>query len=269
MILPIGGVSRPRREVFYGDLIIYEYYDPYLEPHPEYLVLGLPDAGLVGSIASRHLVFSKKFAFIAEIDSPVRLPPITVVHNSIPISPIQLYMSRDRRIVTLLSETPIPIHTIYPMINTIINYAREINIKYLISLSGIAVPNRLQIEKPKVYWLASNSNARELIKETEIEELKEGFVVGPYAVLLKEARRKGMSNLALFVESFLDIPDPESAAEALKVLSSIINIDIDVKELLEEAELLKLKTRELMMQTKKALSEMQKKYEMQMPLMYQ
>jgi len=264
-----GILGRPRRELFIGNIAIYEYFDPFAEPQPEYLILGLPDAGLVGSIASRYMVLSMNFKMVGEIDSPVYFPSITVVHRSNPISPVQLYLSDDHRIMVLLSEMPIPVPAIYPMINAIIEYSRDIGIKTIISLAGLAVPNRLQIQKPRVYWLASNEQVRGMVKDKNIEELSEGFVVGPYALLLKEARRKGVNNLVLFGESFLDIPDPESAAEVLKTLSTIIGIEIDLRELIEEAELLKLKTRELMMQTRKVMGEMQKSYEMQMPLMYQ
>ncbi len=263
---PLG---RPRRQLFFDNIIVYEYYDPFVEPHPEYLILGLPDVGLVGSIASRYMVLNKNFKLVGEVDSPTYFPPITVVHKSNPISPIQLYLSDDRRILIMLSETPIPVPALYPLVNMIIGYARDININMIVSLAGLAVPNRMQIQKPKIYWLASNKQASEIVKDKGIEELNEGFVVGPYALLLKEARRRGVNNLVLFAESFLDLPDPESAAELLRTLSSIIGIEIDLKKLLEEAELLKLKTRELMMQTRKAMGEMQKKYEMQMPLMYQ
>jgi len=267
--LLINSIHRPRREVFYDNIVIHEYFDSYSHPQPEYLVLGLPDAGLVGSIASRYLVFNRQFKLVGEVDSPVYFPYITVIHCSVPISPIQLYLSDDRKIMVLLAEIPIPAHAVYPLVRTIIGYSKEINIKHIISLAGLAVPNRLQISKPKVYWLASTKSTRELLKDISIEELKEGFIVGPYALLLKEARRRGMSNLALFAESFLDIPDPESAAETLRILSNILGIDIDLKQLLEEAELVKLKTRELMLQTRKTMSEMQKGYEMQLPLMYQ
>lgn len=262
-------LGRPRRQLFYNNIIVYEYFDPYIEPYPEHLLLGLPDVGLVGSIASRYLVLNNNYKLVGEIDSPTYFPPITVIHRSHPISPIQLYMSSDRRIIVLLSETPIPIPALYPLINMIIEYAREINIKTIISLTGIGVPNRVQIKKPKIYWLASNKQVAALVENKGIEKLEEGFIVGPYALLLKEARRRGINNLVLFAESFLDLPDPESAVELLKTLSSILNIEIDLDKLLEEAELLKLKTRELMMHTRKTMGEMQKKYEMQMPLMYQ
>ncbi|ABN70370.1 protein of unknown function DUF75 [Staphylothermus marinus F1] len=262
-------IKRPKRTLTYERLIIHEYFDPYEEPTPEYLVLGLPDAGLVGAIASRYLVINKNLKLVGEIDSPAYFPPVTVIHKSTPMSPIQMYMPSDRKYLVLLSEAPIPASAVYPLSLAILEYSGEIGIKHIISISGIAAPNRLQIEKPRSYWLASTASSAELLKDKGLEELREGFIVGPYAIILKEARRRGINNLVIFVESFFDLPDPESAAEALKILSQIINVDIDVSKLLEEAELIKLQTRELMRQTRKSMSEMQKKFEMQMPLMYQ
>jgi uncharacterized protein len=262
-------IGRPRRTLSYDSILIHEYYDPYAEPSPRYLILGLPDAGLVGSLASKHLVVSKGLEIVGEIDSPVYFPPVSVVHKQTPMSPIQLYSSKDRKYLLLLSESPIPANAIYTLSSAIIEYSREIGIDVIISMSGIAVPNRLNIQKPKAYWIASSEHASKLVEGKNIERLEEGFIVGPYAVILKEARRRGLNNLVLFVESFYDIPDPESAAVALTILSEILGEEIDTRKLLEEAELLKLQTRELMKQTRRTMSEMQKKYEMQMPLMYQ
>ncbi len=262
-------LGRPRRSLTYERLVIHEYFDPYVEPAPEYLILGLPDAGLVGSIASRYMVINLGLKLVGEIDSPVYFPPVSVVHKHTPMSPLQLYMPENRKFMVLLSEAPIPVPAIHPLSLAILEYSREIGVKTIISISGIAVPNRLQITKPKTYWIASNEKTAELVKELKLEKLNEEFVVGPYAVILKEARRRGINNLVIFVESFFDLPDPESAAEALDTLSKIIKVEIDTKKLLEEAEILKIQTRELMKQTRKAMTEMQKKYEMQMPLMYQ
>lgn len=262
-------IGRPRRTLTYERLVIHEYFDPYAKPIPKYMILGLPDAGLVGSIAAKYMVTNLKLQLVGEIDSPVYFPPVTVVHKHTPMSPIQIYMDDDRRFMVLLSEAPIPINAIYPLSVAILEYSREIGIESIISVSGIAVPNRLQIVKPKTFWIASDEETGKIVEEMKLEKLDEGFIVGPYAVILKEARRRGIKNLVLFVESFLDLPDPESAVEALNTLSQIINVEIDTKKLMEEAELLKLQTRELMKQTRRAMTEMQKKYEMQMPLMYQ
>ncbi|WFO76134.1 proteasome assembly chaperone family protein [Desulfurococcaceae archaeon MEX13E-LK6-19] len=260
-------VSHPIRKHVLNDIEIYEYVEPRLK-HPAYLVLGLPDAGLVGALATKYLTTKIETKMFAEIDSSKYFQPVSVIHNASPMSPFRIYINNDGNVLALVAEAPLPVPSVYPVAKTIVEYASLLGVDYIISLSGIAAPNRLEIEKPKAYWIATTDDAAELMKKTGLETLNEGFVVGPYAVILKEAKRKGLRNIAIFVESFLDFPDPEASAEALKALSSITGVTIDVSKLLEEAELIKLQARELMKQTKKAMMQMQKNYEMQMPLMY-
>ena len=251
----------------FSDVDYYEYEDLTLNK-PSYMVLGLPDAGLVGALATKYLATTTSMELFGEIDSPKYLQPITVVHKSVPRSPLQLYINSSKNILALVSEAPLPIPAVYPISKSIVEYATRKGIDYIISLSGIAVPNRLEIKKLTAYWLASTDKAADIIKDLDIKSFDEGFIVGPYAVILKESRRRGINNLMILIESFYDFPDPEAAAEALQILSKITGVSVDVSKLLEEAELLKIQTRELMKQTRKALSEMKKKYEMQMPLMY-
>jgi uncharacterized protein len=80
--------------------------------------------------------------------------------------------------------------------------------------------------------------------------------VGPYALVLKEAIRKRVANLILLAESFVDFPDPEAAAQALTVLSRILGVNIDVSKLLEQAEMIRLRLRGLMKQTRQSMAEM-------------
>ncbi len=260
-------LPKPIRKLSFNEVNYYEYEELEFR-HPTYMVLGLPDAGLVGALATRYLATTTHMKFFGEIDSYKYLQPITVVHKSLPRSPLQLYVNNERNIVALISEAPLPIPSIYPISTSIVEYALKKGIDYIISLSGIAVPNRLEIKKLTAYWLASTDKAAEAVKELGIKSFDEGFIVGPYAVILKESMRRGVNNLVILIESFYDFPDPEAAAEALQILSKITGVSVDVSKLLEEAELIKVQTRELMKQTRKALTEMKKKYEMQMPLMY-
>ncbi|MEM4914658.1 MAG: PAC2 family protein [Thermosphaera sp.] len=261
-------LARPRRTIDFNYMQIHEYYDAYATPTPKYMILCFPDAGLVSSIACRHLVIEKKLSLVGEVDSHVYLPPISVIHESSPISPVQMYMPEDRSFLLLLSEIPLQPASIHPFINSIHSYASDVGIEYMLAVTGLAVPNRLEIEKPQVFAVSSKNELYSLVKDTGVEELKEGFVVGPYGVLLKEGRRRGIPTMVLMVESFLDIPDPEAAALGIDVLGKLIGIQVDIHRLLEEAELIKLRTRDLMVQTKKAMIDMQKQMERQMPLMY-
>ncbi len=260
--------SVPVKKYVFGDSVeVYEYREIELAK-PAFLVLGLPDAGLVGALATKYLALNADMDFYGEMDSPKHLPPITVVHRGAPYSPLQLYVNSSKNVVALVAESPIPVPAVYPIAKAIVEYSVRKNIDYIVSLSGIAMPNRLEIEKPKAYWISSTTIEKEIIDRMNVKLFEEGFIVGPYAVVLKESKRRGVKNIIILVESFLDFPDPEAAAEAIQVLSRITGITVDVTKLLEEAELIKLQTRELMKQTKKAMSEMKKRYEMQMPLMY-
>ncbi len=256
---------RPVYEEEYDGLVYLEYRQVKLEK-PSFLILGLPDAGLVGVIASTHLVRSLGLEEYGGIDSAKLLPPIAVINRGVPRPPLRLF-HRDN-VAVLLAETAIPPAAINTLASFIVDYARRMSIDYVVSIVGLATPNRLEIEKPSVYWLASSDEAKQLAEKLGIKMMGDGYLVGPYALVLKEAVRKRVNNLILLAEAFMDFPDPEAAAAVLQVLSKAIGKDVDVKKLLEEAEMIRLRMKELMRQTRQALSEMRKGYEYQPPLLY-
>ncbi len=256
---------RPVYEEEYDSLVYLEYREVKLSK-PSFLILGLPDAGLVGVIAATHLVRSLDMEEYAGIDSTRLLPPVAVISKGLPRHPIRLFHTDN--IVVLTAEAAIPPAAIQPLASFIVDYARRMSIDYVISIVGLATPNRLEIEKPSVYWLAGSEEAAKLAEKLGIKLMSDGYLVGPYAVVLKEAIKKRVNNLILLAEAFLDFPDPEAAAAVLQVLSKAVGREIDTKKLLEEAELIRLRLKELMRQTRQALSEMRKTYEYQAPLMY-
>ncbi|MEM0496464.1 MAG: PAC2 family protein, partial [Candidatus Nitrosocaldus sp.] len=66
---------------------------------------------------------------------------------------------------------------------------------------------------------------------------------------------RSIPTLTLFTQSHLNFPDPFASIEALEVLNKALNIGIDLNELREEAEMIRIKTRELMKQTESMLAE--------------
>ena len=63
-------------------------------------------------------------------------------------------------------------------------------------------------------------------------------------------------------------PDPGAAASVIGSLDKFLQLGIDVGELMEKEEEIKLKARDLMRQTALSASEMQKSAEQDMPFMY-
>lgn len=246
-------MSRPLYEEEYDGLVLMEY-EEYELSKPSFLILGLPDTGLVGVIGVNHAIDVLGMKEVAGIDIAGMMPPVAVISNGKVRPPLRIYVKDN--IMALSAETPVPPGTVYPLSRMIIDYAMKRGIDYIVSMAGIASPNRINIEKPRVYWIASNDKARKLVDGLEIEGFTNGYLVGPYALILKNAIRSRIPNLVLLAEAFMEFPDPEASAAVLGILSKILGKEIDVKKLLEQAELIRLKLRGLMKQTRQTMAEM-------------
>ncbi|MEM0053838.1 MAG: PAC2 family protein, partial [Nitrososphaeria archaeon] len=145
---------------------------------------------------------------------------------------------------------------------------KGLNAKMLIALTGFPVENRLEIEKPEVYAVVSKKEYAEMLSKYKIEVLQEGFISGIYALFLKECLKAGLPAIALVAQSFLKYPDPGAAAELLNSLNSILSLNVDIKPLLENAEEIRLKARDLLRQTERVAPSAYRNVEGELPLMY-
>ncbi|NPA04676.1 MAG: proteasome assembly chaperone family protein [Crenarchaeota archaeon] len=246
-------MARPIYEQQVDGIVLWEYEDFDLG-HPSFMILGLPDSGLVGVIAANHLVEHLDLREVAGIDFQHAMPPIVVIRKGEPKTQLRLFAGKN--MLVLLAETPVPTPAIYPLADLLVDYALRRRIDYLVSIVGIASPGRVRLEKPNVYWLASDEKAKKLMEGSGAARLFEnGYLVGPYALVLKKAMRSRVSNIILLADAYIEFPDPEAAAEVLRVLSKLLNVEIPVEPLLEQAEAIRLKLREFMKETRRALSQ--------------
>jgi len=249
-------LSIPREEIIGGFRFI--EYRPLNIRKPSVLLFALPDAGLVSVISTSHIVSTLGLEEVGDIEFP-ELAHIVVVREGLPRSPLRIYAGGNLAAVfTDIALSP----SIQVMIaSAVIDYARLRGMEYIISLSGIPSPNRLDLEELKTYYVSSSKRMAEIAERSGAITLKQGVLVGAYATLVKESMKKGFDSLLLLTECFMEFPDPEAAARGLQVFSRIANIDIDIKKLLEEAEIIKIKTRELMRQTTGVMRQMRKDME--------
>lgn len=230
---------------------ILEKFVPNLS-RPSYMIVGLPDAGLVGVIATEYLIDKLGLQEFAEIYAPDILPPISHVQDGIAKSPIRLYYNQN--MVVFHSWIAIPSSTIIPLTKMITDVAKRYGISNIISITGLPIQDRLNAEKLNAYWIANDNNiAQDLQKLGLMEKFGDGYIAGPYAPLLIEAHKNNLSNFVIVVESFLDLPDPEASAIALSILSKYVGFNINVDELLKEAEDIRDKIKGLMEQTRQEL----------------
>jgi len=232
----------------------------------DYLVLGLPDVGLVGAIASLHTIREAKMEDVVGIDSFPAFPPVVVIQEGEAKHPMRLYVKDN--VGVLITDVPVAPPALAPFASAIVQFARVQGVKLLVSVTGIGSPSRIEVEKPRLYALANDDVSGEWARKIGAEKIESGILVGPYALILKEATRKGLPNLVVLVESFIDLPDPEAAAVAVEAVNKITGLSVDTGKLLEEAEKIKLRLKELMRETKNIMSKMGKGMEYRPPLIF-
>ncbi|MCS4542005.1 MAG: PAC2 family protein [Euryarchaeota archaeon] len=229
------------------------------------IILGLPDVGLVGIISAEHLVHALKMNKIGYIESDL-FPPVTILHKGEIHSPFRIYGNGGFLLIT--SEIPIPPDILHQFARTVVKWAKSKNARMILALGGTPVPNREDIENPKVYATGSDERAMGIIKESAIEKIEEGVIVGAYATIMWECKKERIPAIFLMAQAFHGYPDPGAAASAVTAASKILDLKVDVKELLEKADEIRLKMRDLMKQTDKTMRTIGKAREYEIPPMY-
>ena len=230
---------------------VLEEYQPVF-PKPSYMIVGIPDAGLVGVIATEYLIDKLGLKEFGSIYAPDLLPPISHVKDSIASAPIKLYHGNN--LLVFHSWIALPSEALYPIAKEIVKIAKKYGISTIISITGLPIQDRLNATVLNAYWIGNSVEiAQEMEKIGLLKKFGDGYIAGPYAPLLIEAKKENINNFTIVVESFLDLPDPEAAAVALTFLSKYIGIEISVDELMQEAEEIREKIKGLMAQTKAEL----------------
>ncbi len=227
------------------------------------MILGFPDVGLVGVIAASHLIDELKLSEIAYMDSEL-LPPLVVLHDGMPHSSLRIF--GDGAVVLAISETPIPADIIYPITNALVDWGKKKNVKMMISLSGLPIQERQDTQELKVFAAASTPETLRLAETKGVEVLKEGFMVGPQAVMLQRCANNGIAAMTLLAQCFFNYPDPEAAAAVLNGLAKVIGTRVDVAKLLEKGEEIRLRARDMMKRTQQEMAGTKKGQEYDIPV---
>jgi len=232
-------------------------------PSGAMMLQGLPDVGLVGLIATSYIISELDLDELAYVDSDL-LPPVVVLHEGLPHAPMRIY--GDEKIVATISEMAVPTKALHTVMRTLVDWAQSKNARMMVSMGGIPVENRQAITEPKVYGAASTKDLLDMLSEKGLTILKEGYMVGPQALTMRYCTERKIPAIALLAQSFYNYPDPEAAAIVIKELVKIAEIKIDISELLEKGEEIRLKARDIMKRTQQEMTRMKKSQEYDLPL---
>ena len=233
-------------------------------PKGAVVINGLPDVGLVGLLAASHIISDLKLREVGAIESEL-LPPMIVLHGGEPKAPFRIFSGDGLAVV--ISETVIPGSLIRPLANGLVDWARAKNVRLMLSLGGMAVANRQDIDVPKVF-AALSAKGLESQLHGAAEILEEGYIVGAYGLILRSCAAESVPAITLLTQSYYNYPDPEAAAVALNAVNKILNLKVDVAELLKGGEEIRLRSKDIMHRTHEEMVRMNKSHEYDLPPLY-
>jgi uncharacterized protein len=240
-----------------------EIVEKKMVPSEATMIIGLPDVGLVGLIATSYLITVLKLEEIAYMDSDL-LPPVVVLHKGLPHAPLRIYGNQN--LIAVISELAVPAPAVYTVMREIVDWGQVKKVKRIVSMGGIPVENRQAITEPQVFGAASNQELLDMLTKKGLSIMNEGYIVGSQALSMRYSISKKVPIIAILAQSFYNYPDPEAAAIALKEFSRIFEVKVDVSKLREKGEEIRLKARDIMKRTQQEMNRMKKSQEYDLPL---
>jgi uncharacterized protein len=226
------------------------------------IIEGVPDIGLVGSIAVSHMIIEQNFEEVGYVKSDL-LPPVMVIHGRKVLNPIRIF--KKGKLLAILAEIPVDPKLGFLLSKRLVEWYKEKGAELIISISGTATEERIDIDEPIVFGTSNNEELLTKMGGMGVQILEEGFISGFYALVLRNSMELGLKSSVLLSQSYPSYPDPGAAASVLKMLNKMIDINVDVKQLIEQAQDVKINYRALMEQTN---ASMQKDSKVEVPTMY-
>ncbi|MDQ3869662.1 MAG: PAC2 family protein [Thermoproteota archaeon] len=229
------------------------------------LVAGFPGAGLVGSISTSYIINKLHMNQIACVESEFIVPGVIYAEGKLR-HPFRLYSNDEGNVCVLVCEAPIMAHGMYSVLDTVVKWALNNNVKEVLVLDGIAVEG-LPDSKRMPIILSSDGraadaanlihdedNTSDVTNKEEKEEDNDGsssniypataFIGGIAGGILSSCLSNGIASKALLIYAARGMPDPEGAAILIESLSKITNnesLKIDTQQLRKQGASLKMR----------------------------
>jgi uncharacterized protein len=198
------------------------------------LVEGLPGVGLVGKIATDHIVETLGMDHYASCYCD-GLPRVAVYHEDERDlrPPVRIYADEARDLLALRSDVPVSPGHAPSFASCLVGWFDEHDVTP-ICLSGLA---QEKDGVPELYGVGTGAGGDRLDTHGIDAPPEGGLVSGPTGAILAETAEQDLDSVGLVVQANPQFPDPE-AARVLVVngIEPLADIEIDTERLVEQAE---------------------------------
>lgn len=203
------------------------------------LIEGLPGVGNVGKLAAEHLIDKLGAVKFADMYSK-HFPPqvlvgddgvVRLVNNEFHFAKAQNDISTDLIILVGDYQGMTP-EGQYELANRILELAKEFGVKKIFTLGGYGLGK--MVKSPRVLGATTNLKMVEEMKDYGITFTKGepgSGIVGASGLLLGLGKLVGIESICLMGETSGYFADPKAAQAVLEVLTKILHVTIDFKDL--------------------------------------
>jgi len=204
-------------------------------------ICGFSTVGSVGVIATSHIINSLEVRPMGTVLHP-KFPAVALIHDSVPKHPVRVYQGDGIGIFT--AEIQFPSEHDVHFANTVLEWFTKGGFDRLIVIDGV-VSNDLGIKEDSELWgVASTGIGRDQLDSSDIQRIQQGVVAGIAGYLIAEGERRGLDVTALLAECNPLYPDARAALIAIEGLSELMDLEIPVRGLLEDAKNIEDRVRE-------------------------
>lgn len=210
------------------------------------LIEGFPGFGLVGTIANEFLLEHLKFEQIGRIVFD-EIPATVAIHEGKIVEPLGIFYNKEYNLVLLHAITASS-GIEWRLSEMVIEIVKQLNVKEIICLEGVG--SNEETTTSRVFFYSNNESSRKKFDKIKVDRLKEGIIIGVTGAVLLRAGNVPLS--CIFAETHTSLPDSKAAAKIIEVLDKYLDLKVDYKPLMVQAEKFEEKLKSLLMDGQKA-----------------
>lgn len=224
------------------------------------LLSAFPSVGMVSTIAGSYIAEALDMKRLAYVISD-EVPPAALVQDGVPTYPLRIVGQKN--LAVLSSEFQLPLALAGQMARAAMEWSVANGFDMVIGLEGLMTdqPPGADTES-KLYGVGSTDSARKMVVNAGIEQFKAGMITGVSGAMLAEGELLGRDVIVLLVSANPLYPDARGAARLVEgVMKLLPKLELDLKELYEEAARIEENVKATVEKTKELLAARQSQAE--------
>lgn len=204
-----------------------------------HVIEGLPGVGHVGKLAAEHLIEMLDAEKFATLHSPHLPPQVLVEDGEAQLVSIDLYAAEEENLILLIGDhQSVDNDGHYEIVETLLDSLEDVIGDATIYTLGGFGTGEMQ-EETRVLGAVNDSELKPGLEEAGVifeEDKPAGGIVGASGLFLGIGRLRSIKAACLMGETSGYLVDPKAAQAVLKVLSELLDVEVDTAALEEQAE---------------------------------